>query len=377
MINKNIIYLGFVSFFTDMSSSMITTLLPIYVVYILHEGVDKLGIIIAVSTFISYVFRIIFGYISDKYQIVKPFVVAGYFISAITKPLLAFSNTYISIAFLRGTERMGKAIRSAPKDSLISSFSKKGEEGKTFGFHKTMDVAGELSGSLIILIIFMFFTKNQEIIKDIFLFTIIPGLIATLIAFFFVKDTPFKTKSINVIINHSDLKLLPLLFIYFGFIFFIMSEQFLILRAKDFGYTLAIIPLFVILFNLIQVIASYYGGILSDKIGVFRSLGIAFSFGILSIFLINISLWLAFLFLGLFTVLSLNSIRAVISKNATSKGFIYGIFYGGIAVFSSLGALTIGFIWKNYGFETVLKFSEIGMISIFALLIISNFTRKN
>ncbi|MCF6173544.1 MAG: MFS transporter [Campylobacteraceae bacterium] len=223
MINKNIIYLGFVSFFTDMSSSMVTILLPIYVVYILHEGVDKLGIIIAVSTFMSYIFRIAFGYISDRYQIVKLFVVTGYFISAITKPLLAFLGTYISIAFLRGAERMGKAIRSASKDSLISSFSKKGEEGKTFGFHKMMDMAGELSGSLIILVIFMFFTKNQEVIKDIFLFTIIPGLIATLIALFFVKDAPFKTKNGCVIINHNDLKLLSLLFIYFGFVFFIMS----------------------------------------------------------------------------------------------------------------------------------------------------------
>ena len=239
-----------------------------------------------------------------------------------------------------------------------------------------MDVVGELSGSLIILVVFMFFTKNQEIIKDIFLFTIIPGLIATMIAAILVKDAPSKTKNTNIIINHSDLKLLPLLFIYFGFVFFIMSEQFLILRAKDFGYTLAIIPLFVILFNLIQVTTSYYGGILIDKIGIFKSLGIAFSFGILSIFSIKINLWLSFLFLGLFTVLSLNSMRTVISKNATSKGFIYGIFYGGIAIFSSLGALTIGFIWKNYGFVTVLRFSEIGMISIFILLILFSFTKK-
>ena len=88
-INKNIIALGWVSFFTDMASSIITTLLSIFVVYVLHEGVDKLGVIIAIATFVSYIFRIVFGYLSDKYKIVKPFVVTGYFISAITKPLLA------------------------------------------------------------------------------------------------------------------------------------------------------------------------------------------------------------------------------------------------------------------------------------------------
>ena len=86
-INKNIIALGFVSFFTDMASSMITSILPLFVVYVLHEGVDKLGFIMGIATFVSYFFRFIFGYLSDRLQIVKPFVVAGYAISAITKPL--------------------------------------------------------------------------------------------------------------------------------------------------------------------------------------------------------------------------------------------------------------------------------------------------
>jgi len=77
MINKNIIALGFVSFFTDMASSMVTSILPIFIVYTLHEGVDKLGFVVAIATFISYAFRILFGYLSDRYQVVKPFVVTG------------------------------------------------------------------------------------------------------------------------------------------------------------------------------------------------------------------------------------------------------------------------------------------------------------
>ena len=85
-IDKNIIYLGWVSFFTDFSSAMVTTLLPLYVVYILNEGVDKLGIIIAVASFVSYFFRLLFGYLSDRYRLVKPLVVIGYFMSAVTHP---------------------------------------------------------------------------------------------------------------------------------------------------------------------------------------------------------------------------------------------------------------------------------------------------
>jgi len=367
-IDKNVIYLGWVSFFTDMASSMITTLLPIFVVYILKEGVDKLGIIIAVTAFVSYAFRIVFGYLSDRFGIVKPFVVGGYLISALSKPLLAYSNSFASVAVLRGVERMGKAIRSASKDSLISSFVKNKAHGKTFGFHKMMDIAGEMSGAIVIFVSFIFFSQSEFVIREIFKLTFIPGLIATFIIFFFVKDAPKKSVTKDRVTNREDFKLFPLLFIYFGFVFFVMSEQFLILRAKDMGFGLDTIPLLVISFTAIQAISSYFGGVISDKIGIFKTLFISFCFGIFAIFIMKYNIWISFIFLGLFTVFSLNALRANISKNATSKGFVYGVFYGGVAISSSLGALSIGFIWKIYGFDNTLIFSEVGMLIMLSLL---------
>ena len=151
-IDRNIVALGLVSFFTDMASSMVTSILPIFIVYTLHEGVDKLGVIVAVATFVSYAFRVVFGYLSDRYHMVKPFVVSGYLISAVTKPLLYYSHAWQSVALLRGLERMGKAVRSATKDMLISAYSH-GESGRTFGFHKTLDIAGELIGSLLVFVL--------------------------------------------------------------------------------------------------------------------------------------------------------------------------------------------------------------------------------
>ncbi|WP_297485745.1 MFS transporter [Sulfurimonas sp.] len=369
-IDKNVIYLGWVSFFTDMASNMITTLLPIFVIYVLHEGVDKLGIIIAISTFISYAFRILFGYLSDKYQIVKPFVVSGYFISAVSKPLLAFSTTFTSVALLRGVERMGKAVRSASKDSLISSYVKNNSHGKTFGFHKMMDISGELSGALIIFLIFMFISKDEHSIRTIFELTIIPGLIATFIALFFVKDAPKKKKKESGVLNAVDYKLLPILIIYFIFVFFIMSDQFFILKAKTDGYALSTIPLFVMLLTAIQSLSSYYSGYLSDKIGVIRTLQLAFVFGLLSVSLMDVELWAAFTSLGLFTIFSLNAVRSYISAYASSKGFVFGVFYGGVAISTALGALAIGYIWQLYGFESAMLFSEAGMSLMFLILLL-------
>ena len=369
-INKNVIYLGWVSFFTDMSSNMITTLLPVFVVYVLHEGVDKLGIIIAVSTFISYAFRILFGYLSDKYQIVKPFMVSGYLLSAISKPLLAFSTSFVSVALLRGVERMGKAIRSASKDVLISHYVQNKEHGRTFGFHKMMDIAGELSGAFLIFLIFLYIPKDEHSIRMIFELTVIPGFISVFIVMFFVQDVPKQEKKVKNVLNKKDYGLFVVLGIYFFFLFFIMSDQFFILKAKTEGYTLSIIPLFVMLLTAIQSVTSYYSGYLSDKMGVIRTLQLAFVFGILSVSMMEVNLWAAFTLLGLFTIFSLNAVRSYISEYAISKGFVYGVFYGGVAVFSALGALCIGYIWRYYGFESAMLFSEAGMSLMFLILLL-------
>ena len=374
-INKNIIALGFVSFFTDLASSMITSILPLYVVYVLNEGVDKLGFIVGIATFVSYFFRFIFGYLSDKLQIVKPFVVAGYAISAITKPLLYFSSSWVSVALLRGLERIGKAIRSATKDSLISAYSKKGKSGKTFGFHKTMDIAGELTGSIIAFLALFYLGQSEGVFKSIFAFTLIPGILAVIIVAFFVQDVPYNAKKKNQKIDLSqDYHLLPIMLLYFGFTFFIFSDSFFILKAKEVGYEMAYIPLLVILLNLTQTLFSYYFGLNIDKFGARRVLLISFIFGIISMTLLQFNfIVLAFIALGLHIVGSLNAIRALISNSAVNKGSVYGFLYGGVAISSALGASIIGIIWHKFGEAFAINFSLIGLIVVSLIFL---FARK-
>lgn len=378
-IDKNIVYLGWVSFFTDMASAMVTTLLPIFVVYVLHEGVDKLGIIIAIATFVSYGLRILFGYLSDRFEIVKPFVVGGYLISALSKPLLMYAHSFSAVAALRGLERMGKAVRSAPKDALISSYAKKGASGKSFGFHKMMDVSGEMSGALIIVLFFLFSAQNETLIREIFAYTLIPGLMATVIVLFFVEDRPRKTKREEQVVNTKDYRLFWILGSYFLFLFFFLSDQFFIVEARSAGMTLSQIPLLVIASTLTQALVSYYSGTLIDRVGTYVMLFVAYLFGIFSIVFLNFHLfWFAFIFFGLFTVVSLNTLRAYISTEAISKGFVYGVMYGGVALSSALGALVVGYIWKGYGFEMMINFSLSGTVGmcLFMLLLLLKNSRK-
>ncbi len=369
MINKNIIALGFVSFFTDMASSMVTTILPLYIVYILHDGIDELGIVVAVATFISYFFRIIFGIMSDKYQVVKPFVVTGYVISAVTKPLLGFANGWESIAFLRGLERIGKAVRSATKDRLISFYAGK-KSGKSFGFHKTLDIAGEMSGAIIVFFILKYWGEDINVFKNTFFITIIPGIIAVIIVIFFVENVPFKKKKKQTFNLSQDKKVLPLLFIYFGFLFFMFSQEYFIIKAKETGFQMAYIPLLVILLNFTQTVTSYCFGVLIDKIGEKIILTISFLFGFLSIVSLYFNLIvLGFILLGLFLVSSINSMRSYISDNAKNKASVYGILYGGIAISSSLGTVIIGNIWQHMGEKAAEIYSicGIGVLFLFFL----------
>ena len=366
MINKNIIALGFVSFFTDMASSMVTSILPLFVVYILQEGVDKLGFIIAVATFVSYGFRFIFGYLSDKYDIVKPFVVYGYVLSAITKPLLYFSNGWMSIATLRGVERTGKAIRSATKDCLISAYSEKGGRGKAFGFHKTMDIAGELSGSIIAFGALYFFGQNRKVFSNLFAWTILPGIFAVIIVIFFVHDTPKKQKASTVELDlKDDISLLPILLLFFGFTFFIFNDSFYLIKAKEAGYRLEYIPLLMIILNLTQTLLSYFFGLKVDKIGAKKVLLISFLFGIASILSLYFNfIILGFMLLGIFMVSSVNAMRAYISRRAKNRGSVYGLFYGGVAISGALGAIFTGLIWNYFGENIATGISSIGLIII-------------
>ncbi len=381
MINKNIVLLGLVSFFTDFASAMINPILPIYVVTILHEGMDKLGIIVAIATFFSYTLRIVSGYIADRFHIVKPLVVAGYGVSAISKPLIGFTHSYKGVAFLKTFERVGKGLRSAPKDLMISKFTKNKKYGKTFGFHKTLDIAGELSGSIALFFILKYFGSSEVVIRNIFYATIIPGLIGFILVAFFVKDIPKeKSKSIKFKLQKEDFKTVKFLLIYFFYLLFIFDTSFFVMQAKDIGFATALIPILFIVLTATQTATSYLFGILIDRFGFEKIVIFSFLSGILAQFFLffekAVFTWIAFGFLGLFMVASLNANRAFIAKNSKNQGFVYGFFYTGIAIFASLGALIVGNIWHYFGLEASLIYSLIGTTTVTLIFMVYRYVRS-
>ena len=368
-VHRNVVALGFVSFFTDMASSMVTSVLPLYVVYVLHEGVDKMGYIVAVATFVSYAFRFVFGYLSDRLRVVKPFVVVGYGISAVTKPMLALVHSWSGIALLRGVERIGKAVRSASKDALISAYAKQGKSGATFGFHKTMEIAGELIGSIIAFAVLWRLGESADVFKTLFAWTLLPGIAAVVTVVWFVRDVPYRAKSrVTTVRLGDDRALLPLLALHFGFVFFMLSDAFFMLGAKGNGVLSAYVPLLVILSNLTQTLTSYRLGVAIDRFGAMRVLRLATLFAFVATGALATGLTVAgFVFWGLATVASLNAMRSLIGTYARNQGSVYGIWYAGVALFGATGAAVMGTVWQHYGQHRALLVSLAGLALVWTV----------
>ncbi len=375
--------LGWVSFFTDMASAMIMPILPIFVVVVLEEGMDKLGIIVAISTFASYALRLVSGYISDRYGIVKPLVVAGYAFSALSKPLIGLTQGYKTVAGLQVAERLGKGLRSAPKDVMIVQYSTARASGKTFGFHKMMDIAGELSGALLLFVLLWYFGQSETVMRNIFYATFVPGIIGLVIVAFFVRDVPKLQSHYKqaFTLTQNDKKTIGALFFYFLFLLFVFSPSFFTMQAKAVGITTAVIPLLFVVSSGVQTMSSYLFGILIDRFGVKRVLAFSYACGVASQGFLMLKspffTWIAYAFLGLFTVASLNANRAFIAQSATNKGSVYGVFYAGVALFGALGAYIAGLIWEYWNMQSALIYSLVGTLVMTLLFFLMKGRHEN
>jgi MFS family permease len=368
-IDKNVVRLGWVSYFTDLASAMVNPVLPVFVVTVLHEGMDKLGVIVALATFVSYALRLVSGYLADRYGVVKPLVVGGYALSAVSKPLLGLTQGWQSIAALRSLERFGKGLRSAPKDMMIAAYSKEAAHGKTFGFHKTLDIAGEFSGTLLLFGLLWYLGDSEGVIRLLFFATLAPGVIGLAIMIFFVRDIPkAPAREPHFRLSARDKRTVAQLLFYFLFFFFVFNDAFFTMQAKGVGIATALLPLLFAVSTGVQTLTSYALGVGSDRFGNSLVMGFGYLCGIAAQALLWLqtpaSTWAAFAFLGLFTVATLNANRAMIAQHADNRGSVYGIFYAAVALFGAAGAAFGGWIWERFGMQTALDVSLGGTVAL-------------
>ena len=265
-ISINIILLGIVSFLNDASSEMIMPILPLFIASLGGTGLI-IGLIGGICDSISSLLKVICGYWSDKTGKRKIFVSSGYLTSALFKLLLSFSTIWYHILVFSGLERVGKGIRTAPRDAIIAD-SMPEQRGKGFGIHRALDTAGAILGSVIVFLLIWFIAVDFNVII----------LIAAIIAFFslvpllFIKETKRKAQKISFKISLKTLPKPLKLFLIISGIFSLanFSYMFFILKAQTFfteEWSIAAPILLYVLFNIFYTIFAIPFGSLSDKIG--------------------------------------------------------------------------------------------------------------
>lgn len=237
----SVITLGFVSFFTDAATEMLYPIIPVFV-SLLGSGAIAIGIIEGVAETTASILKLYGGIISDKTGRRKIFILLGYSISSIIRPFTGLVSSAWQIVFIRMMDRVGKGMRTAPRDALIASAAHQDIRGRVYGFHRAMDHAGAAAGPFLallsLIIIFNFFNNINplEALRITFFAAIIPGIAAVLLIIFFVKEPAIKTnkdKNKKLFLKSFDKNFLSYLAVISLFTLGNSSDAFLLLRVAD------------------------------------------------------------------------------------------------------------------------------------------------
>ncbi len=264
-LERNVFYTGLTSFFTDTSTKMIYSVMPLF---LLSIGASKtsISLIEGVAESTSSLLKALSGYWSDKIGKNKPFMIIGYGITALVTPLYALARIPVHILLLRFLERIGKGVRAAPRDSLIRASVKGNNLGKNFGFHKAMDNSGAIIGPLAAFLLLSIFPLNY---KNIFLIAGIPAVIGVITIVFYIKEASRPKADSSPKIKLSDL---PKRFYFFLIIVFLFNlgnsaDALLLVKTAETGIEKAYIPFVYMIFNVVSVLFAIPAGKISDKIG--------------------------------------------------------------------------------------------------------------
>lgn len=268
-ITRNVFLLGLVSMFTDLSSQMVFPLIPLYLISVLGTGASVVGIVEGAAETTASLIKVFSGYWSDRLKRRKPFVLIGYSLSAITKPLFALAKAWPFVLAIRVLERIGKGIRTAPRDAIVAESVDQSVRGKAYGFHRAMDGLGSVLGALLAFIL-LSVTKSDY--TQIFLFAGIPGIAAVLFISLIKEPKVAAKQRLKEASMRVSFKALPAnlrLLVIAASVFYLghFGYAFLLLRAEDIGLADQTAILLYVLFYVIYVIAAIPAGMLSDRIG--------------------------------------------------------------------------------------------------------------
>jgi MFS family permease len=267
-LGRNVLALSAVSFLTDVSSEMTYPLLPVFLTAVLGASATSIGMIEGAAESVAALLKLVSGWLSDRVPRRKPLVLAGYGIASAIRPLIGLAQSAAQVLAIRVTDRVGKGIRTSPRDALIADSVDPSIRGRAFGFHRAADHAGAVVGPLIAFALLRWSTVD---LRHVFLWTAVPGALAVLALLFGVRETARTVPAAKT--GGLDFKV-PLgrrFWAFLGVLFLFTlgnsTDAFLLLRASKLGVSAALIPILWAMLHVVKSSSSTPGGALSDKIG--------------------------------------------------------------------------------------------------------------
>jgi MFS family permease len=359
IINRTVLILSLVSLFADVASEMLYPVIPVYLKEI-GFSVLLIGLLEGVANFTSGLSKGYFGKRSDEKGLRLPFVKLGYFFSAISKPMMAAFTYPLWIFFARTIDRLGKGVRTAVRDALLSQNATKETKARVFGFHRGMDTLGAAIGPTVALLFLILYPHRY---KSIFLLAFIPGMISVALIFL-LKEKRKPASSLRKGIffsffNYWKIASPDYRKLVAGLLFFALfnsSDLFLLLKTKEITGSDQLTIGAYILYNVVYALVSYPLGAMADKIGIkkvfFGGLVlfafVYFLFGITNSITVIFS---AFFIYGIYAAATEGITKAWITNMAhtTNTGTAIGFYTSCESVCALLASIIAGAIWNHWG----------------------------
>jgi MFS family permease len=385
-----VIAIGLVSFLNDMASEMVTPFIPILVATVLGAGPVILGLVEGVADAAASFLKLWAGRYSDfKQGRRKRLMVFGYGLSNLARPLLGLVSSWGALLLLRSLDRAGKGLRTAPRDALLADSAHPGIHGLAYGFHRAMDNAGALGGTLLAIaaLIWMHWPVGEVI-----LWSAVPGALVLLVLIFGVKEPPRmkieveKLRAPRSVITAPwsllSVNMRRYLWVLVLFTFARASETFILLRGNELGMSLVHVLLLWATLNVSKSAAALLGGHLADAFGKRRLTiiswsGYALGFALLGLVEHSSALWFATLLYGLMIGLGEGSERALISLYADERerGTAFGWYHLAVGMSAIPAGVLFGTIWHYWSAGGAFLFA--GVLSLLSVFLLRFWSFKN
>ena len=360
---RNVWAVSATSFFMDISSEMVINILPLFLSNALGVKTNLIGLIEGVAESTSSLLKLFSGWLSDRLGGRKWIAVAGYGISMLAKPFFYFANTWGLVAGVRWADRVGKGIRTAPRDALVADSVEESRRGAAFGFQRAADTAGAMLGLLIALLVVWLAQSNSVALgastfRTVVLLSIIPAVLAVAALAFGARDVPLQGQRAMPKFAFRALGKRFMIFMLIVSVFDLgnSSDAFLVLRAQERGLSVTGILTMLVVFNLIYTLVSAPAGKLSDRIG--RRRLIIYGWVVYALIYLGFSAaqsgWQIFglyAVYGLYYGLAYGSSKAIVADlvPAELRGTAYGTYNAVLGILDLPASLIAGILWQGLG----------------------------